>query len=170
VNRMGQALPALSASSEALTQSFNATGEMSHAWEQRMAAFPLYLDAVEAFHGGIQKGLAQITDDLSTAAEKTGHIRQHSETAAETIHGANALLAGAARLDGTIDSIQQRMSELLGAIGAINAAMHSTSQELQSFVVRSVPAVPGTQTSVASPNAVMGGLPVLPRPEEEAAS
>jgi hypothetical protein len=131
--RMREMLPALSASGVQLTSSMDAAGKRTQAFEDKLSALPNGLDAVQALQQGMLVGLNQITEDLKAASQQSGRVREHSEATAATVDGANALLAGAVRLDSTVSSIQQRMADLLEAIGSVNTAMQATSQELQAF-------------------------------------
>jgi chromosome segregation ATPase len=131
--RMCDVLPTLNVNSQRLSATFDSAGKSTRAYEERISAIPTELDAVHALQQGIASALDQITGDLRAASEQSRKVREHGASNAAAVDGASALLAGAARLDDTISSIQNRLSGLLDAIGSVNSAIQSTSEGFQSY-------------------------------------
>lgn len=126
--RMCDILPALGASGQKLGSAFDAAGQSTHGFGEQIAALPHGLETVRELQQSMTTVFDQVTQDLRSA---TQHVRQVREDGAA--NGADALLAGAARIDDTVAAILQRLSGLLDAIGSVNGAIQETSDELRSY-------------------------------------
>lgn len=131
--RMRDIFPALGASSQNLTTAFDSAGRSTRVFEERIAALPHGLDAVQALQQSMTTVFDQVTEDLRVATQHARQVREHGASSAAAADGAGVLLAGAARLDESVASILQRLSGLLDAIGSVNAAIQETSAGLQSY-------------------------------------
>lgn len=160
--RMREILPMVAAGGQQLAATLETAGTSTRVFEQKIAAVPHGLDAIQALQLGMTAALEQLTAELKTASQHASQVREHGAVGAAAVDGANALLAGAARLDDTVGSIQQRLSGLLDAIGAVNAAIHTTSEGLQSYAAsyRNQPPAPAPGVLPRTAN------PQLSRPEE----
>lgn len=162
--RMREILPLVCAGGQQLASTLETAGTSTRAFDQRIAAVPAGLDAIQALQQGMTAALEQITTDLQNASRHARHVREDSASSAAAVDGASALLAGAARLDDTVGSIQQRLTGLLDAIGAVNDAIRHTSDGLQSYAAH----YKGQPPTAPAPASVLPRTapPQLGRPQE----
>lgn len=148
LGRMRDIFPALSASGKNLTSAFDTAERTTRVLEERIAALPHGLDAVQALRQSMTTALNQVTEDLRNVTEHVRQVRENGTLNVGAVDSANALMAGAARLDDTVASILQRLSDLLEAIGSVNTAIQETSEGLQSYATRYKSKHPITSPSV----------------------